>query len=156
LGSALGARGVKMSPTNFTAVVSVVRLGSVYRWAHWSPAEYELCRALSPSERLKVNSALCRAQFKLLDALEFLDSCGIAVDKSLPVVDVGASAKFHQRCFLWTWENAAAERGHLTSRCGDISSAVGGPIQSYFRLCPQSMFLGSFRLVDSVFRQRFR
>ena len=88
--------GGRLSPTEFDACAIVVRRRDAegrlgLRHGVLTAAEYEAVRALSPEERSAGADVLCRAAFKVLDALQLLADRGVPIDVSLPAIDVGAS-----------------------------------------------------------------
>lgn len=88
-GLTLVKHGAIMSPTEFSAVVVVVRTTvSTLGWAIISPADFA---ALKNGAAATSASALCRAQHKLVDALQFLEDRQIPVNTELPALDVGAA-----------------------------------------------------------------
>jgi len=78
--------GFELSPTGFHAVLVAVRIGGLLEWELLSPADYAMIKKCYSED-----SAVCRAEHKLKDALEFLDNRGIVVDRAHPALDVGSS-----------------------------------------------------------------
>lgn len=85
--SALAAVGATLSPTDYTSVVVAVRMEGALTWSLLLRQQFALMRPVSTPKQ----KVLCRAAYKLLDALQLLAARNITIDTALPALDIGAS-----------------------------------------------------------------